>query len=186
MPTKGFYTALTLIELLVVITVLGVLAAVVAPNIAGWNCRQEVHNDFERLNGFMQTLRLEAVNRNRTMLARVNRGGNNAIIMAYQGPQSKKKSCSGAGWSYRGRTVGDIMDYRSEKSSLSYTKRDVCFEADGTATPSLEKKPAYIISRQCDGKNYQFRNFIFGVSGFINKEKRYTTTGNGTVKWDEL
>ncbi len=182
MPIKGNYSALTLIEILVVIAVLGILAAVVGPNIGGWNCRQEARNDFERLNGFMQTLRLEAINRNRTMLARVYRGGNNAIIMAYQGPQGKKKNCSGGGWSYRGRTVGDIMDYRSEKSSLSYTKRDVCFEADGSATPAPKNQYSYRLSRQCDSKNRQFKNQIFGATGFIEKLKYNLTTN----KWDEL
>jgi len=182
MPIKGNYSALTLIEILVVIAVLGILAAVVGPNIGGWNCRQEARNDFERLNGFMQTLRLEAINRNRTMLARVYRGGNNAIIMAYQGPQGKKKNCSGGGWSYRGRTVGDIMDYRSEKSSLSYTKRDVCFEADGSATSAPKNQYSYRLSRQCDNKNRQFKNQIFSATGFIEKLKYNLTTS----KWDEL
>lgn len=175
MLTRNLIPAITLIEILVVIAVLGILAAFVAPNIGGWNCKQETKNDFNKLNGFMQTLRLEAISRNSTMLARVYRGGNNAIIMAYQGPQGKKKACSGGGWNYRGRN--DLMDYRSEKSRLSYTKRDVCFEADGTATAS-----SYTITRQCDGKNHQYKNQIFGATGFIEKLK-YNLKAN---QWDEL
>ena len=185
MPTKSYHPGMTLLEILVVLAVLGVASAFVTPNILDWNCRQEARNDFERLNGFMQTLRLEAVNRNSTMLARVYRSGNNAIIRAYQGPQGNKKSCSGGGWNYRGQGVNDIMDYRSEKSSLSFVKRDICFEADGTATPTSINNYAYLISRQCGIKpvrNFQYKNQIFGATGFIEKMK-YNLTSS---KWEEL
>jgi len=176
MPTKIFIPAVTLIELLVVIAVLGILATVVGPNISNWNCRQETKNDFAELNGFLTTLRFEAANRNRTMMARVYRGGDNPIIMAYMGPADKKKSCSGGGWNYRGRGVNDILDYKSESRLTNYT-RDVCFNADGSATAA-----SYTMSRQCDSKKHQYKNQIFGATGFINKEKYNLKTS----KWDEL
>jgi len=175
--TKQLIPAITLIELLVVIAVLGILAAVVAPNIGGWNCRQEVRNDFNRLNIFLETLRSEAVNRNSTMMLEVHKYGTNAIIKAYQGPQSRKKICwSNGGWNYLGNN--DVMDYGSKDSNLSNTRNSkVCFNPDGSAT-SIN----YEITRQCDKKNYKFRNQIFGTTGFIEKLK-YNLTSK---KWDEL
>ena len=178
MPIKG----ITLIELLVVIAMIGVLAGVVGPNISGWNCRQEVRNDFDKLNIFLEKLRAESFVRNRQMMAQIRDDGVNGSIKVYMGPANKGKNCSGGGWSYRGGSVGDIPDYWSEKSRLSYLKGAVCFYSDGSATATPINRYAYTISRQCDGKNYQFRNSIFGATGLINKEKYNTTTS----KWDEL
>ncbi len=184
-PIRGKYYSITLIEILVVIAVLGVLAAFVAPNVGSWNCRQEIRNDFERLNGWLQTLRLEAVNRNLTMFTQVSKPGLNGSVHAYQG---KKKKCIayGGGWTYLGKGgTGEIMDYRSGKSNITFTSRDVCFMADGSAGASTALHNAdysYLLYRQCDGKNHQFKNKIFGATGFIEKSKYNLTT----KKWDEL
>ena len=152
-----------------VIAMIGILAAVVSPNIGSWNCKQEVRNDFDRLNIFLEKLRTESINRNRTMMARVN-PANKKNIMAYHGPEGRKKSCSGgSGWNYRGKS--DILDYKSGKSDLSYDKRDVCFNADGSATPTTQNKYAYTVSRQCDNSLYEYKNQIFGTTGFIDKFK---------------
>jgi prepilin-type N-terminal cleavage/methylation domain-containing protein len=180
MPTKIFIPAVTLIELLVVIAVLGILATVVGPNISNWNCRQETKNDFAELNGFLTTLRIEAVNRNRTMFASVRRAGrdNNALIKAYQGPEGKKKTCkNNAEWIYLGQQ--DIFDYESE-SHLENFNNTVCFNADGTATGGVHK--GYTLGRMCGDTYLQYKNQIFGATGFINKEKYNLKTS----KWDEL
>jgi hypothetical protein len=58
----------------------------------------------------------------------------------------------------------------------------VCFEADGSATPAPKNQYSYRLSRQCDSKNRQFKNQIFGATGFIEKLKYNLTT----KKWDEL
>ncbi len=180
MLIKGWYTAITLIELLVVIAMIGILAAVVAPNIDGWNCRQEVRNDFEKLNGFMQTLRLEAINRNRSMMAHIARKGVNPIVSAYQAPQGRKLGCGSGEW----KGANDIFPYKGEGSSLSSNSDRFCFHADGTVTMNTNASDtSYTISRQCGDRKYQYKNQIFGATGFFYKEKNFNTNAN---TWEEL
>jgi prepilin-type N-terminal cleavage/methylation domain-containing protein len=167
MPTKGFYTAFTLIEILVVIAVLGVLAAMVAPNIGGWNCRQEVRNDFERLNGFLERVRLEAVNRNKTMMAYYSRNG---YMRAYQ----VSKACQ-VNTSIVSTNIPDLI--LDKKNKITTQTSPSCFYADGSSEAGF-----YLLSRQCGTKNYKFKSQLFSATGFIEKLKYNTTT----KKWDEL
>jgi prepilin-type N-terminal cleavage/methylation domain-containing protein len=169
MPTKGNYSALTLIEILVVIAVLGILAAFVTPNISGWNCRQEIRNDFERINGFLETVRLEAVNRNKTMMAHYNRNG---FFRAYQ----VSKSCQ-INTSIVSTDIPDLILNKKDIIPRGSDKFRTCFNADGTSYGGQ-----FTITRQCDGKNYQLKSKIFGATGFIEKLKYNLTTS----KWDEL
>ena len=62
---RGF----TLLELLVVI-VLVALVSTTFLNLGDWNCTTKVRNDFDDLNGFLQTLRAQAMSFNRTTRAR--------------------------------------------------------------------------------------------------------------------
>ena len=116
MPIKG----ITLIELLVVIAMIGVLAGVVGPNISGWNCRQEVRNDFERINGFLETVRLEAVNRNKTMMAYYSRNG---YLRAYQ----VSKACQ-VNTSSVSTNIPDLV--LDKKNKITTQTSPSCFYAD--------------------------------------------------------
>jgi len=163
MPIKG----ITLIELLVVIAMIGVLAGVVGPNISGWNCRQEVRNDFERINGFLETVRLEAVNRNKTMMAYYSRNG---YMRAYQ----VSKACQ-VNTSIVSTNIPDLV--LDKKNKITTQTSPSCFYADGSSEAGF-----YKISRQCGTKNYKFKSQLFSATGFIEKSKYNTTTSN----WDEL
>ena len=183
---KHFRSGITLIELLIVITLVGILATAAGPNLTGWNCRQEIKNDFAELNGFLEELKIESVTRNRTMLASVRNSGkgNNALIKAYQGPQGKKRACgSGAGWEYLG--ANDITDYEAE-SALENFNKTVCFNADASATAG-----SYTLGRQCSGwwgdTYFQYKNQIFGATGYIEKLKYNTNKVNGKViGWEDI
>lgn len=174
--TKKYYSAISLIEILVVIAVLGILAAFVAPNVGGWNCRQEVRNDFERVNDFMQTARAEAVNRNRTMKVVFNSRGR--ILMAFEGNKpNASQSCNGSRFTWLGHPrKQEILDYHVKTGITNYP-RSICFKSDGSATSA-----SYIIGKQCNGKTRQYKAQIFGATGFIEKLK-FNLTSN---KWDEL
>lgn len=170
MPTKGIYPSITLIEILVVIAVLGVLAAFVAPNISGWNCRQEVRNDFEKINVFLERVRLEAVNRNKTMMAYYSRNG---YMRAYQ----VKKACR-VDASVVSTNIPDLpIDIKNKVTTHSSLEPFTCFNADGTSYGGK-----FTVVRQCDGKNYQYKNQIFSATGFIEKLKYNLANG----KWEEL
>ena len=175
MPTKGSYTALTLIELLVVIAVLGILAAVVGPNIGGWNCRQELRNDFDRFNGYLNEVRAEAISRNKTTLVRVReskRGYGPANLRPFSLSNS---TCT---LNTRAQTLEKkipILGFPIETTLKG--ARYQCFYSDGRADAN-----SYTLSRQCGDKSYLYKSQIFGATGLIEKLKYNTITR----KWDEL
>ena len=172
---------ISLVELLVVVALMAVLAGVAVPNLSGWNCRQEIKNDFDRLNGLLYTLRTEAVNRNQSMMARVYRS-NPALIRAWENRRSARKGrCGGGGWIYlgfgRGGRVVDIQDIRFDKAILASYSRDTCFHADGTASSS-----SYIVSGICDGTDYRYRTQVYSATGFLERSKRNPKTR----VWEEI
>ena len=147
MPTKDSYTALTLIELLVVIAVLGILAAVVGPNIGGWNCRQELRNDFDRFNGYLNEVRAEAISRNKTTLVRVReskRGYGPANLRPFSLSNS---TCT---LNTRAQTLEKkipILGFPIETTLKG--ARYQCFYSDGRADAN-----SYTLSRQCSDNSY--------------------------------
>ena len=65
--------AFTLIELLIVIALVGIIAGTGWPALAGWNCKQELRNEFESLNNVFEKARVEAINRNKMILVQPNK-----------------------------------------------------------------------------------------------------------------
>ena len=171
---------ISLVEILVVIAILAIAAGFALPNVGGWNCAREVRNDFDNLNGLMQTLRVEAMARNRSMMARVERGGNKALIRAWMSRKSSPGSpnCGGSNWDYLGAgQVIQIKDVQFKRASLTNHGRDHCFHPDGTASSAR-----YTVTAQCAGKNTSYKTQIFGITGFLERTKYNTKTR----RWDEL
>ena len=86
--------AFTLIELLVVIALVGILAGVGWPNLAGWNCDQDARNNFESISQFMRTSQSEATNSNSTVLVRTTSSRNEVsqgVIRAYKEDRNDRK-----------------------------------------------------------------------------------------------
>ena len=65
--------AFTLIELLIVIALVGIIAGTGWPTLTGWNCKQELRNEFESLNNVFEKARVEAINRNKMILVQPNK-----------------------------------------------------------------------------------------------------------------
>jgi prepilin-type N-terminal cleavage/methylation domain-containing protein len=173
MPIKG----ITLIELLVVIAMIAVLAGVVGPNISVWSCKQELRNDFEKLNGYIERVRLEAVNQNKTTMVRFLP---RRYMMAYQ----TSKKCQNKVWK-SSKMLPLTFDRKSTVNrNFYYDKpeplgrfRYTCFNTDGSSSGGN-----FTISRKCGTENYRFKTQILGATGFIEKLKYNTKTS----KWDEL
>ena len=168
--TKQLTSAMTLIELLVVIAMLAILAAVAGPNIGSWNCRQEIRNDYLRLNGFLELTRSEAINRNKTIMANYNRNG---FMIAYQVGKSCQVNTSIVSTNIPNLTLNKNDVVSTHSSNQLYT----CFNADGSSYGGQ-----FTISRQCGDKNYKYKSQIFSATGFMEKLK-FNSTNN---KWEEL
>ncbi|MDE0954808.1 MAG: prepilin-type N-terminal cleavage/methylation domain-containing protein, partial [Candidatus Poseidoniales archaeon] len=122
--------AFTIIELLIVIALVGIIAGTGWPTLTGWNCKQELRNDFETLNSFFENARVEAINRNKTVLVRANKSlpSNGPTYQAYLLPN---KSCS---MSSAAQSLSlQIPNLTISNKSRLYGTPNQCFHADGTA-----------------------------------------------------
>ena len=160
LKTKRFVPAITLIELLVVIALVGILAAAVGPNIGGWNCRQDLRNDFENFNHYLSKVQSVAISRNKTTLVRVtaNPGNLKPFLL-------KTKSCTVTGAQSLEKEIPIL--YFNEGTVLKVDhKPNQCFYADGSADSNT-----FTLRRSCGGKNYLYRIQMFSATGLISKEQ---------------
>jgi len=161
----------TLIELLVVITLMAVLAGLVAPNLSGWNCKRELRSDFDRVNGLLQRLRSEALNQSRTMMVR---SSSQKLQPLHSTTLGKSSTCgAGAGW----RTGNEISELILDRGGITTSSKEACFHPDGTATHAI-----YTVSAQCSGSNIQYKSEIFSATGFLELTKYNQTSSI----WEEL
>ncbi len=179
---RGF----TLLELIVVI-VLVALVSTTFLNLGGWNCTTKVRNDFDDLNGFLQSLRAQAISLNRTTQAyfeSTKQVHPNVWVM-----HGMSADCEADGYLHlpltdEGAVIADHEAYlnkydlipdRSEYAGSTGFK--VCFNTDGTATPKTIS-----VTATCGDKTIHYKTQIFGATGFFE-----TTKLNATTKsFDEL
>ena len=177
LKNKKFVPAISLIELLVVIAIVGILAAAVGPNIGGWNCRQDIRNDFEKFNQYLNEVQSVAINRNKTTLVRVTPSPSlsnyRANLKAYL---LKTKSCTVTG-AQSLETEIPILYFPYETVVSVDHKPNQCFYADGSADYNT-----FTLRRQCGGKNYLYRIQMFSATGLISKEQYDYSKG----RWEDL
>ena len=167
LKTKQFVPAISLIEILVVIIIAGILAAALAPNIGGWNCRQDFRNDFENFNNYLSKVQSVAISRNKTTLVRVTPSSS-----ALKAPPAnlkpyllKTKSCTVTG-AQSLETEIPILYFPNETVVKVDHKPNQCFYADGSADSNT-----FTLRRQCGGKNYLYRIQMFSATGLMSKEQ---------------
>ena len=177
LKTKQFVPAISLIEILVVIIIAGILAAALAPNIGGWNCRKDLRNDFENFNHYLSKVQSVAISRNKTTLVRVTESPRASNYFANLKPYLlKTKSCTVTGAQSLEKEIPIL--YFNEGTVLKVDhKPNQCFYADGSADSNT-----FTLRRSCGGKNYLYRIQMFAATGLISKEQY----NYSKARWDDL
>lgn len=170
----SYKSAITLVELLIVIAIFGILAAVAGPNLTGWNCRQELLNDFNKFNQYLNEVRIEGQNRNKTTMVRVRqsqRGYGAANLRPFQ---LMNKSCT---VNARSLSLEKQIPTFSFPIETWVQGGNICFYPDGSAGGQ-----SFQFSRDCGTKKFTYRATVFGATGLIEKTKYNASTNS----WDEL
>ena len=177
LKTKKFVPAISLIEILVVIIIAGILAAALAPNIGGWNCRQEIRNDFENFNQYLSKVQSVAISRNKTTLVRVTANPGNLkpyLLKTKFRPNTAACTVTGA---QSLETEIPILYFPNETVVKVEHKPNQCFFADGSADSNT-----FTLRRHCSGKNYLYRIQMFSATGLMSKEQyNYSKS-----RWEDL
>lgn len=176
---------MTLVELLVVIALIAIVAAFSIPNLQGWNCNRQVRNDVDQLNGFLRTLRIQAMSFNRSMQAASELASDPGKVHPYYGAQTKgRQDCKSGTWSHMPidqipeSEAHNKFDLVLERANFAATADfKVCFHADGTASAQTIS-----VKATCAGKINHYKTQIFGATGFLETTRFNTRTS----QWDEL
>tara|TARA_B100000795_G_scaffold183734_1_gene139358 strand:- start:1247 stop:1771 length:525 start_codon:yes stop_codon:yes gene_type:complete len=164
--------AFTLIELLIVIALFGIIAGFGWPSLAGWNCKQELRNEFEALNSVFENARVEAVNRNRSILIEPNNrlpsvGATYSVFLLSENICSATQARQSLSLVIPNLTI-----------SNNYTLRGAafqCFHADGSATAS-QANQVHRIERTCSGEAHSYQTVVFGATGLFEKRVFFAGT----------
>ena len=183
LKNKKFVPAISLIELLVVIALVGILAAVVGPNLGGWNCRQDLRNDFENFNHYLSKVQSVAISRNKTTLVRVTPSPSQSNYFANLKPYLLKTkfrpntaACTVTG-AQSLETEIPILYFPNETVVKVDHKPNQCFFADGSADSNT-----FSFRRHCSGKDYLYRIQMFSATGLMSKEQyNYSKS-----RWEDL
>jgi prepilin-type N-terminal cleavage/methylation domain-containing protein len=167
----------TILELLIVVAIISVIVGVGMPNLDGWNCKRQAKNDFNELVGFLESLRSEAIYKNRTMMSRVSVMKKNA----FQGYSSRvsgtARSCSGTNWDLRNPAYGLMNpDVQLVKSNI-HLGGDICFHPDGSVTMSGVSNSTYRIRSVCGAARLEYAVTVFTSTGFLGKKVTDLSTG---------
>jgi len=161
--------AFSIVELLVVIALIGIVAAIVAPNMGSWACEEDIKKNSMAMNYLLQRGRNEAMNIDGNNVSRqVLAIMENRKLNLYSIPRG---SCS--------RRSGSLIDGKQLDTGISPNPSSftTCFYPDGSALGS-----SLTLTKQCSGQTLRFKNEVFGATGFIES----TIYNSSTGKWDTL
>ena len=170
--------AFTLIELLIVIALVGIIAGTGWPTLTGWNCKQELRNEFESLNNFFEKARVEAINQNKSVIVSVAKGmspWNGARISAMIGQPNKLRCARSSASSSLRNIIPDLTISTKYKLLGAPGSSQQCFHADGSATAS-QAIQVYQIQRTCSGQTHTYQTLIFGATGLFEKKVFFAGT----------
>jgi len=172
-------SAITLIELLVVIALVGIIAGVGWPSLGGWNCRQDLRNEFENFNNYMRKVQSESVSSNKTTKVATYFGGGKNYNSAFL---HTEKTCSSSGRSqikngYPKLIIPLDIEVLVDNTPLKWKSAYQCFYPDGSATANN-----YQFTKLCGGKKYLYKTQFFGATGLIEKLKYNYTSST----WDDI
>jgi prepilin-type N-terminal cleavage/methylation domain-containing protein len=169
--------AFTLIELLIVIALVGIIAGTGWPTLTGWNCKQELRNEFESLNNFFEKARVEAINQNKSVIVSVAKGmsawGGARISADISQPNNFR--CARLTASSLRNIIPDLTISTKYKLLGAPGSSQQCFHADGTATAS-QATQVYQIQRTCSGQPHTYQTLIFGATGLFEKKVFFAGT----------
>ena len=161
--------AFSIVELLVVIALIGIVAAIVAPNMGSWACEEDIKKNSMAMNYLLQRGRNEAMNIDGNNVSRqVLAIMENRKLNLYSIPRGSCSRRSGT-W-----IDGKQLDTGISPNPSSFT---TCFYPDGSALGS-----SLTLTKQCSGQTLRFKNEVFGATGFIES----TIYNSSTGKWDTL
>lgn len=177
-------SAITLIELLVVIALVGIIAGVGWPSLGGWNCRQDLRNEFENFNNYMRKVQSESVSSNKTTKVATYFyqspfGGGGTYNRAFL---HTEKTCSSSGRSQIKNSYPIVIipldiEVLVDNTPVKWKRGYQCFYPDGSATANN-----YQFSKLCGGKKYLYKTQFFGATGLIEKLKYNYTSST----WDDI
>ena len=155
--------AITLIELLVVIALVGIIAGVGWPSLEGWNCRQNLRNDFERFNLFMSRVQSEGASRNETTLVHVNLINGQTSLRAYQ---LENDTCALTNELLLEPQI-PRLDLPADTGVVHGTGMEFqCFYPDGSSDANT-----YQFTRECSGVQHLYKNQFFSATGLLERTK---------------
>jgi len=151
--TKAF----TLIEIITVVAVLGILAAVLTPNIGGWVGKSKIRTSADELQQYLSFMKGEALGRGVVVKTEINEDKNSMVIYSSSELTSNCQS-NEVEW----KNINNNLDFKNIELISEVENDELCFFPDGSSNGGT------ITLKSKHGK-YEIR--VLSATAFIEKTK---------------